>query len=238
MSAAELIESVRNQLAPLRDRVQHHPYLRRVQESRLDPQQLQPLVAEQFLTVSSDLRSLAGMVSRFGGSPSAALFLDLLDGERAALQALPALAAAVGMGAGELEAYEPLAGARAYSTYTAWLAARASEAEIAAAFVVNFRNWSESGARLSRVLRGRYGLSGDQAAFFELFAEPDEEFEGRALDVVDAGLASGVPERLVRRAPRLLQTYEVMFWDALYEALGPPASGGSASGGEDADLPE
>ena len=60
----------------------------------------------------------------------------------------------------------------------------------------------------------------EQVAFFELFADPAPEFEERALAVIDAGLARGVPERLVRRAPRLLQGYEVLFWDTLYEAVG------------------
>jgi thiaminase len=227
MRAADVMEGVRTQLAPLRERVHSHPYLRTVEERRLGPAELRPLVGEHFLTVSNDLRSLALMVSRFGNEASAALLLDLLDGERAALQALPDLAASVGMESADLLAYEPLPGALAYSTYTAWLAAYASDAEIAAAFVVNFRNWSESGARLSRALRLHDGLSADQAAFFALFAEPNEDFEARALEVVEAGLDRGVPERLIRRAPRLLQGYGVMFWDALYEAL--QASSGLAS---------
>jgi pyrroloquinoline quinone (PQQ) biosynthesis protein C len=242
MRAAELMEGVQTQVAPLRERVRNHPYLRALEDSQLGAAQLRPLVGELFLTVSSDLRSLASMVSRFGGCASASYFLDLLDGERAALQALPDLAASVGMGSAELMEYEPLAAAQAYSSYTAWLAAYASDAEIAAAFAVNFRNWSESGGRLGRALRLRYGLSADQAAFFALFADPDERFETRALDVIQAGLDRGVPERLVRRAPRLLQGYELMFWEALYEALhaaaAPSFSGRPGSSGEDADLRE
>jgi pyrroloquinoline quinone (PQQ) biosynthesis protein C len=237
MRAADLMEGVRTQLVPLRDRVQSHPYLRGVENSRVRPAQLRPLVGEHFLTVSSDLRSLACMVGRFGDRASASLFLDLLDGERSALQALPALAASLGMDSADLLQYEPLPGAQAYSAYTAWLAAYASAAEIAAAFAVNFRNWSESGARLSRSLRLHYGLSADQTAFFALFAEPDQNFETRALEVVEAGLEEGVSERLVRRAPRLLQGYELMFWDALYSELH-GASAAAASSGEQADVGE
>jgi pyrroloquinoline quinone (PQQ) biosynthesis protein C len=224
MRAAEVVQSVRTQLAPIRDRVRGHPYIRAAEDKRLELAQLRPFAGEQFLILSSDLRSMAQMVSRFGGDAHVDFFLDLLSGERAALQALPGLAGALGMGTEDLLEYEPLPGAQAYSAYTAWLAAYASNAEVAAAFVVNFGGWGENCGRLGRALRVQYSLSGDQAAFFELFAEPSEEFEGRALEVIDAGLETGVPEHLVRRAPRLLQGYEAMFWDTLYETLGPPSA--------------
>jgi pyrroloquinoline quinone (PQQ) biosynthesis protein C len=216
MSASELVDSIRAELAPIRDRLLAHPYVEAVEERRLDASQLRPFAGEQFLIIASDLRSVAHLVSRFGGD----FFLDVLSGERAALAALPSLAAALGMTEQDLLDYEPMAGAQAYAAYMAWLAAYASDAEVAAAYVVNFRAWGENCARLARSLRRRYGLGGEQVAFLELFADPAPEFEERALVVIDAGLARGVPERLVRRAPRLLQGYEVLFWDTLHEALG------------------
>jgi pyrroloquinoline quinone (PQQ) biosynthesis protein C len=216
MSASELVDSIRAELAPIRDRLLAHPYVEAVEERQLDASQLRPFAGEQFLIIASDLRSVAHLVSRFGGD----FFLDVLSGERAALAALPSLAAALGMAEQDLLDYEPMAGAQAYAAYMAWLAAYASDAEVAAAYVVNFRAWGENCARLARSLRGRYGLGSEQVAFLELFADPAPEFEERALVVIDAGLARGVPERLVRRAPRLLQGYEVLFWDTLHEALG------------------
>jgi thiaminase len=238
MRAAEVVDAVRTQLAPVRERVRAHPYLLAVEERRLHPAQLRPFVCEQFLILSSDLRSMAEMVSRFGGDGFVEFFLDLLGGERAALEALPALATAFEMGASDLLEYEPMPGAQTYSAYTAWLAAHGTDAEVAAAFAVNFQGWSEACARLGRALRLNYGLSVDQASFFELFAEPHEEFEPRALRVVEAGLQRGVPERLVRRAPRMLQGYEAMFWDTLYETLGPLSEPPPPAPDEDADLPE
>jgi pyrroloquinoline quinone (PQQ) biosynthesis protein C len=216
MNAAELVDSIRAELAPVRDRLLGHPYVAAVEERRLDASQLRPFVGEQYLIISSDLRSVAHLVSRFGGD----FFLEVLSGERAALGALPALATAVGMAERDLAGYEPMAGAQAYAAYMAWLAAYASDAEVAAAYIVNFRAWGENCGRLGRSLRARYGLGSEQVAFFELFADPAPEFEERALAVIDAGLARGVPERLVRRAPRLLQGYEVLFWDTLHEAVG------------------
>jgi pyrroloquinoline quinone (PQQ) biosynthesis protein C len=236
MRAAEVVESVRTQLAPVRDRVRGHPFLLAAEEKRLELVQLRPFVGEQFLIISSDLRSMAQMVSRFGGE-NVDFFLDLLSGERAALEALPELAAALAMNAEDLLEYEPLPGAQAYSAYTAWLSAYGSDAEVAAAFAVNFQGWSESCKRLGRALRLRYGLSADHVAFLELFAEPSGDFEARALQVIEAGLERGVPERLVRRAPRMLQGYEAMFWDTLNETLS-PSSSPAAGAGKRADLDE
>jgi hypothetical protein len=101
----------------------------------------------------------------------------------------------------------------------AWLAAYASEAEVAAAYAINFSAWGENCGRLSRALMHHYHLSPAQVAFFDLFATPVAGFEERALGVIGDGLAHGVPERLIRRAARLLQSYELLYWDTLYSAL-------------------
>jgi TENA/THI-4/PQQC family len=215
MRAAELVESIRADLAPTRARLLEHPYVGAVLEKKLQLNQLRPFAGEQFLIISSDLRSVAQLVGRFGGD----FFLDVLSGERAALTALPALAIAFGMTADDLLDYEPMPGCQAYAAFMAWLATYASEAEVSAAFVVNFRAWGENCGRLSRALRAGYGLNGDQVSFLDLFAETADDFEERALAVIDAGLLRGVPEVVIRRAPRLLQSYELLFWDTLYGAL-------------------
>jgi hypothetical protein len=215
ISAAEVVDGIRAELQPVRQRLLAHPYVRAVEERRLDLAQLRPFVGEQFLIISSDLRSVAHLVSRFGSD----FFLDVQEGERAALRALPALANAVGMSEQDLLVYEPQPGAHAYATYMAWLAAYASDAEVAAAYAVNFEAWGQNCGRLAGALRAGYALGGDQLAFLDLFAEPAHGFEERALQVVAAGLARGVPERLLRRAPRMLQQYELLYWDTLYEAV-------------------
>jgi hypothetical protein len=56
-------------------------------------------------------------------------------------------------------------------------------------------------------------------AFFDFFAGPAEDFEARALQVLDEGLAASDSPALARRATRLLQAYELSFWDALAEGL-------------------
>ena len=220
MVARELVADIRRELGPIRDRVTDHPYLRAVEERRIELGLLRPFVGEQFQIVSVGLRNLAHLAGRFGGD----LYLDLLAGERAVLGTIPALAAAIGMSEQDLLEYEPMAEAHAYAAYTASLAAYASEAEVAAALAVNFPGSAESFRRLGRALRLAYELSGAQAAFFGLFEDQGPGFEAAAIPIIDAGLGRGVPERLLRRSSRLLAEYEALFWDALYERLEPASS--------------
>jgi hypothetical protein len=56
-------------------------------------------------------------------------------------------------------------------------------------------------------------------AFFDFFANPPADFEPRALAVLSEGLVAGDSPRLARRASRLLQAYELSFWDALAQWL-------------------
>ncbi|HEY4028292.1 MAG TPA: transcriptional regulator [Candidatus Dormibacteraeota bacterium] len=215
MAARYLVEEIQADLAPVREQLLAHPYVAAVEEGLIPLEQLRPFACEQFAIISSDVRSVAHLVSRFGSD----LFLDVLDGERAAREALTTFATAIGLTTRELEEHEPLPGAHAYAAYMCWLAAYASDAEVAAAYLVNFSAWGENCARLSRALVGRYGLTPDQVRFFDLFAEPAGEFDRHALAVIEVGLQRGVPERRVRRAARLLQGYELMYWDTLLGEL-------------------
>ena len=103
----------------------------------------------------------------------------------------------------------------------AWLALDASDAEVAAAYLVNFPAWGDSCGRISRILKERFGLGEKEVAFFDLFASPPATFETSALNVIQQGLDCGIEPRLIRRAPRLLQAYELMYWDTLYGTASP-----------------
>ncbi len=90
---------------------------------------------------------------------------------------------------------------------------------MAGAYLVNFATWGESCARMATALKRGYGLTEAEVRFFDLFAEPDRDFEERALEVVASGLEQGVPERRIARAARLLQGYELLYWDTLFDHL-------------------
>jgi pyrroloquinoline quinone (PQQ) biosynthesis protein C len=215
MRAEALCHEIQSELASVRSQLLAHPYVAAVEGGVIELAQLRPFAGEQHAIISGAIRSVAHLVSRFGSD----FFLDVLAGERLALEALGPFGSALGMSSVELEEYEPLPGAHAYAAFMAWLAAYASDAEVAAAYLVNFRAWGENCGRLSRALTERYGLSIEQVRFFDLFAEPAPGFEERAPAVIAAGLERGVPPRLVRRAARLLQGYELLYWDTLLSEL-------------------
>lgn len=219
--ADSLVEEIRRDLEILERKILEHAYVRALEEGRIPRDKLCLFVGEQYTIIGSDLRSVAHLVTRFGAHSSRDFFLSVLQGEKAARDALLILARAIGMGEESLRLYEPLPGAQAYTCYMAWLALYASDAEIAAAYLVNFPAWGRNCGRLSRILKERYGFTPDETAFFDLFATPPPTFEADALAVIQSGLDRGVDPRLVSRAARLLQAYELMFWDTLYASSVP-----------------
>jgi pyrroloquinoline quinone (PQQ) biosynthesis protein C len=216
--ADTLIAEIRGDLRPIEEWLLRHDYLRALEEGRVPRESLRVFAGEQYAVIGSDLRSVAHLVSRFGDSPSRDFFLAVLAGERAAWDNILAFAGALGTEQAELHAYEPLPGAHAYTCYMAWLALYGSAAEVAAAYLVNFPAWGRNCGRMSRILRERYGLSDSEVRFFDDFAAPPAEFEPAALAVIQEGLDRGVDPRLIRRAARLLQGFEALYWDTLEQA--------------------
>jgi thiaminase len=213
----DLIEEMRRDLQPVKEQLLRHPYVEALEEGKIGRESLRLFAGEQYNIIGSDLKSAACLVSRFGSAPSRDFFLGILQGERAALDALLTFAHAIGLSETQLREHEPLPGAHAYTCYMARLALYASDAEIAAAYLVNFPAWGENCGRLSRILQERFGLSEKEVAFFDLFASPPATFEANAMSIIQQGLDGGTEPRLIRRAARLLQAYELMYWDALYK---------------------
>jgi thiaminase len=218
VNAEALLDEIREELQPVNEQLLRHPYVQAVEDGKIGREKLRLFAGEQYAIIASDLRSVAYLVSRFGGSPSRDFFLGILQGERAAWEALLTFAHALGLSETQLTEHEPLPGAHAYTCYMAWLALYASDAEIAAAYLVNFPAWGQNCGRLSRVLKERFGLGEKETAFFDLFASPPATFEADSLSVIQRGLDHGAEPRLIRRAARLLQAYELMYWDTLYAA--------------------
>jgi len=221
VDANTLLNEIGKELQPVTEQLVRHPYVQALEEGKIARENLRLFVGEQYNTIASDLKSVAYLVSRFGSAPSRDFFLGILQGERAAWDALLTFAHALGLSETQLHEHEPLPGAHAYTCYMAWLALYASDAEIAAAYLVNFPAWGENCGRLSRILKERFGLGENEVAFFDLFASPPATFEANALNVIQHGLDSGTEPRLIQRAARLLQAYELMYWDTLYRTSSP-----------------
>jgi pyrroloquinoline quinone (PQQ) biosynthesis protein C len=216
VDAKALVDEIRQDLQAVNEQLLHHPYVQALEEGKIGQEKLRLFAGEQYSIIPSDLKSVAHLVSRFGSAPSRDFFLGILHGERAAWDALLTFADALGLSEAQLREHEPLAGAHAYTCYMAWLALYASDTEVAAAYLVNFPAWGQNCGRLSQILKERFGLSEKDIAFFELFANPPATFEANALSVIQHGLDRGIEPHLIQRAARLLQAYELMYWDSLY----------------------
>ena len=216
--AKAIFTQLQHELEATEAKLRTHPYVAAVQRGDIPRHNLRYIVGEEYHIISSDLRSMGQLLSRFGHTASGPFFVGAYQGEQAALVALKKLAATLGMSEADLENYEPMAGAHAYTAYMAWLVHYGEDAQVAAAFAVNFPAWGANCGKLSAALQEKYGMSAEDVAFFSNFAKPIPGFEDAAAAVVDAGLTRGVSERDIKRAVRLLQEYELMFWDALYAA--------------------
>jgi thiaminase len=218
--ARELMDRTRAQLKSVEERLFGHPYLATVEEGRLPQQKLRLFAGEQYYIINSDLRSIALLINRQAHLPSHDYFLGALQGEATAREALLAFARALQMGERDLRAHEPLPGCQAYPAYVAWLALYGSDADFAAAFLVNLPAWGSSCRRMSAALKAKYGLSTEDVLFFDLFASPAPEFEEDSLRVIQEGLDRGLDPQAIARAVRLVQAYELMYWDTLHQASG------------------
>ncbi len=211
----ELLEQASAELAEVERSIREHPFLEALEAGQASGHALEALAAEQLLIIPSDRRSFAQLAARFPQDPAGAFFLSMAEGEGLALGLLQDFAAAVGVGEERLAAYESIPDCQAYPAFVAWLALNGSSADVALAFLANLAAWGANCGRVGDALHQRYGLDEGTVAFFTFFASPPPGFEQRSLAVIDAGLAAGDDPAHARRATRLLQAYELRFWDAL-----------------------
>lgn len=216
--ARRLLDDARKAIASTEERILRHPYLEALEARGVKKGKLALFAGQQCHIIESDLRSVALIVSRAETQGARDFFTGMLQGERAALTALGAFGQALGMSSEQLHAAEPLPGAFAYSAYVNWLATFGTAAEFAGAFLVNLSAWGGNCARMSRALQAGYGLSGPDVAFFDLFGGASPGFEEQGLAVVEEGLAHGADPVRIRRAARLLQGFELLYWDTMWEA--------------------
>ncbi len=211
-----LMGEMKDLLRPLEEKILRHRYLADLEEKKIGREKLRYFVGEQHRIITSDLRSVGLLLSRHGLPPGREFFWMVLQGEFEALKGLDQFASALGITGRDLEAYEPLPEAQAYKAYMAWLSLFGSAAEVAGAFLANFPAWGANCGRMRKVLMEGYEFRGEDLYFLELFSTPMADFEEKARLVIDDGLSRGVTTSTIKEASRMLQGYELMFWDGLY----------------------
>jgi thiaminase len=214
-AAAALVDEVRSELAPIEEKLASHPFVKALAMGELPSATLGRFAGEQHLIISSDRRSFAYLTTRYADSAAGELFLSLAQGEGTALDHLRSFARWLGLDPGRLSEYEPTPGAHAYTAYVSWLALNGSATDVAVAFLANLAAWGANCGRAAAALRSKYGADDSAVAFFDFFAAPAPGFEERTLNVIETGLRAGDSPARARTAARLLQAYELMFWDSM-----------------------
>jgi thiaminase len=212
----DLLERIRRELAPSEGENRFVPL---VESGRLPRERLAALAGEEYTIIRSDRRSFLVLAARFPEPPAVDFFTGLAQGETLALSHLISFAEALGLDEGDLRAYEPQAGCQAYAAFVAWLALNGARGDVALALIANFAAWGSYCAATARALRSHYGLDDKASGFFDFFATPVPEIEEQALAVAEASVDADEPPQDARRFARLIQAYELMFWNTLAEGV-------------------
>lgn len=214
----DLLEMVRRELAPAEGA---NRFVQLVSEGRLPPERLAAVAGEEYWIGESDRRSFLHLAARFPEPPAVDFFLGLAAVEIPARSQLLRYAAALGLGEQDLQAYEQKPGCQAYASYVAWLALNGSLADVCLALVANFAAWGSYCGAVAQGLRRHYGLEDEDVEFFDFFAKsaPEVEQLAGAVALHSLGTASALPDS-TRRHARLVQAYELMFWNTLAEGVG------------------
>ncbi|MCO1575715.1 transcriptional regulator [Crossiella sp. SN42] len=176
---------------------------------------LAALAGEQYRVISSDWRSLLHLAARAEAPAAKQYFSTLAAGEGIALERVVQFAAAAGLDEAALKAYQPLPGCQAYPAYQAWLALNGDITAVILALNVNFGAWGEYCGTVSAALAEHYGFDETGRGFFDFFAAPAPQLLELAMEAVQAGLDAGESTAAAHGYGRLLQAYELSFWNTL-----------------------
>ena len=219
--ARRLVSQIREDLAAVEDQIRDVDFVSEVEAGTASVELIAAVVAEEYSIIRSDLNSFNQMAARWD-NPGSQFFGNLAFGESLALPLVLDFAANVGLSEEDLAAYEPRPKGQTYPSRVAWIASNADRASAAASFLVNFGVFGENMARVRDALLEVYGFTPEEVGFFSFFAEPIPGFEEAAIEVIAAGLQEGACPRDVRRSARLLQAYELDFWQAASDPPGSP----------------
>lgn len=241
----EIIKKLRNEQFNIEttQKLTSHPYLVAAKNGSLTMAQRRAFVQQQYHIQLSDAKSFAVLAGHLDFNPKSLtnatvpnenddssssvpnLFQFLLHGEIFASTLLLKCATVLNQNEIDLQTSPMDAKAQGYPSYWARLALSKSKAAGAAACAVNFPAWGQMCHLLHDALLENqvYGYRNDNDGgetaegleFIKFFATPIDNLDEMAADIIEKEKVSY--DELVQHV-RMLQEYEVLFWDACYEA--------------------
>lgn len=224
-TAKEILESLRKEPFSLEtdEKLANHPVVKEAKAGTLSLKVVERFLCEQYHIIASDTRTLDHLVTRFDGNQVIRdYFQFFLDGEKMGYGKLLTMAKAMKLSESDLENYEPQALAQGYPSYLCRLAHHGEAPQIAAAIAVNFPAFGKMCSSLADALKENYNMKEEDVDFVRFFAAGDLDEEAvkviKAYNANDKGKLNEVHYKDIKRAVRLLQSYEVMFWDSVYSS--------------------
>ena len=223
---ASFLKEARVELAEESAGVLKHPFSADAAAGSLPLEALRIWCRQQYPILRYDTRSIAHMVTRSEYLDEKQFFTMLLHGAQEAESRLEAFSGELDISLEDLRSSTLLPWTQAYGHYIAWLALYANVGEQVAAFTVNLPTYAYVMARLGEATKTHYGLTG--GGYFDLWSlglnyldDPAEavapqEWEARAVEICGRYVDKYQQEMIA--ACRMLQSYELAFWDTIYKA--------------------
>lgn len=212
VNAHSLVSAVRRELEDVNKRVENHPYLIDAEKGALPRHRLKLFVENQYYIVYHDLRSLSIMVSRASTHQEAEYLSRLQGGDIEAFRELLKLGEELDAGFRQFHEMSILPQAVSYTHYLAWLSIYGATVEHVAALIVNLPVWGRACSRLASALRNRYGIK--SLGFLEAFSNIPSWVEEEGKMIIENYLPAA--ENRVRNVAKMIQAYELGFWDSIY----------------------
>lgn len=201
-------------LAPLRQRLLHHPLWTGIEGGTVTPETLRVFALQDWWLVREAYRLDALAVAAMPDLELQELLLAKLAPKIGGYRLLLRFGEALGLSRTDFDAVEPLAGCMALTNFFYWMLAYSSPPEKIAAVSASEDIFIQICTRVGPALTRNYGMSADQVPFFTAHDEI-----GQQVTPIDAILLAryNTPEdrRLITRAVRLSHEFELMFYDTV-----------------------
>lgn len=209
------LEDIRKEFHPLRKNILSHPFVKGFERGIIPLEKLRFFAVQQFHIINGDLRNLALYVALSSEQWISDFFIDLIQGERMALENLFKFAGALKLSIKELKDSDPHSHCLAFTNYFTRLATYGTLGEIAASILLDFECWGENCNSLSNALNKRYGLSPDETKFLDGFYPIPKEFYETIIKIIGKQSQTSEDRKRIRTAVRLALEYELMFWNSV-----------------------
>jgi len=209
MQPLEFLEKLRYELQDLNQKILRHKFIEELSEGKLSIEKIKYFLVQQNYIARRDAKALAIMYSR-SDYPENDFFLKLLVSHQEAIKNLEISLEKLGLKEQEIM---PNPKAIAFTHFFFNIAYFNSLPEQIIAILINFPIFIENINKIGKLLNEKYGIY----LPFLVEAKWDRELEFMALKILEKYDLE--KNKDIKDIARLIQEYELQFWDAVYEVI-------------------